>query len=46
MLTGGLFYLLMFDTEGKRLFYGVGLVLSFVFLIGPTFHSVLTAIVA
>ena len=45
-LVGGLLYLLMFDTEGKRIFYLVILVLSFVFMIGPSFHSILTGIVS
>ncbi len=44
-LIGGLLYLLMFDVEGQRWFYVVILVLSFVFLIGPAFHSILSAIV-
>jgi hypothetical protein len=45
-LVGGLLYLLMFDIEGKRLFYVVILVLSFVFMIGPSFHSILSGIVS
>ncbi len=45
VLVGGLLYLLMFDTQGQRLFYVVILVLSFVFMIGPSFHSILTAVV-
>jgi len=44
-LAGGLLYLLMFDREGGRLIYLAILVLSFVFLIGPSFHSILSAIV-
>ncbi len=44
-LVGGLLYLLMFDLEGKRIFYLVVLVLSFVFMIGPSFHSIMSAIV-
>ncbi len=44
-LVGGLLYLLMFDVEGKRIFYLVVLVLSFVFMIGPSFHSIMSAIV-
>jgi len=43
-LVGGLLYLIMFDLGG-RLFYFLTLVLSFVFLIGPSFHSILSAIV-
>ena len=45
-LVGGLIYLLMFDVEGKRVFYIVILVLSFVFMIGPSFHSILSGIVS
>ena len=44
-LVGGLLYLLLFDLEGQRWLYGVLLVLSFVFLIGPSFHSILSAII-
>ena len=44
-LVGGVLYLLMFDVDGQRWFYVVVLVLSFVFLIGPAFHSILSAIV-
>ena len=44
-LVGGLLYLLMFDVNGKRIFYIVILVLSFIFMIGPSFHSIMSAIV-
>jgi hypothetical protein len=44
-LVGGLLYLTMFDTANGRLMYILTLVLSFVFLIGPAFHSILSAIV-
>ena len=44
-LVGGLLYLLMFDVEGKRIFYIIILVLSFVFMIGPSFHSIMSAVV-
>ncbi|MBT7065555.1 MAG: hypothetical protein HN919_04585 [Verrucomicrobia bacterium] len=44
-LVGGLLYLLMFDVEGQRLFYLAVLILSFVFMIGPSFHSIMSAIV-
>jgi len=44
-LAGGLLYLLMFDTANGRLVYLFTLGLSFVFLIGPAFHSILSAIV-
>jgi hypothetical protein len=45
VLAGGLLVLLMFDERGNRVFYVVILVLSFVFMIGPSFHSILSAIV-
>ncbi len=44
-LVGSLLHLLLYDLEGKRLFYLVILVLSFVFMIGPSFHSILSALV-
>ena len=44
-LAGGLLYLLLFERDGPRLIYLAVLVLSFVFLIGPSFHSILSAIV-
>ena len=44
-LVGGLLYLLMFDQNSNRLFYFMTLVLSFVFMIGPSLQSVMTAIV-
>ena len=44
-LVGGLLWLVMFDTAGSRLVYFMTLVLSFVFMIGPSFHSILSAIV-
>ena len=44
-LVGGLLYLLLFDTANGRLIYFFTLVLSFVFMIGPSFHSILSAIV-
>jgi len=43
-LVGGLLYLLMFDPEGKKIFYLVLLVMSFVFMIGPSFHSLMSAL--
>jgi hypothetical protein len=43
-LVGGLLYLILFAENG-RLFYFLTLVLSFVFMIGPSFHSILSAIV-
>ena len=44
-LVGGLLYLLMFDPEGKKIFYLVLLVISFIFMIGPSFHSLMSALV-
>ena len=44
-LVGGLLYLLMFDLNSNRLFYFMILVLSFMFLIGPSLQSVMSAIV-
>jgi len=44
-LAGGLLYLIMFDAGGPRLIYFITLVLSFVFMIGPSFHSIISAIV-
>ena len=44
-LVGGLLVLLMFDANGNRMFYVIVLLLSFVFMIGPSFHSIVSAIV-
>jgi hypothetical protein len=44
-LAGGLLYLLLFDVNGNRWFYVIALSISFVFLIGPAFHSILTSII-
>ena len=44
MLVGGMIYLLMFDTNGQRWHYLVALMISFVFLIGPAFHSIMAGI--
>lgn len=45
LLVGGLTWLLMFDKENPRWHYLAALGLSFVFLIGPSFHSILTGII-
>ncbi|HEY0984441.1 hypothetical protein [Schlesneria sp.] len=45
-LVGGLLYLLMFDTNGNRLYYFMLLMLSFVFLIGPSLQSLMTGIIS
>ncbi len=44
-LAGGLMYLLMFDVNGSRVFYVIILLISFVFMIGPSFHTIMSAIV-
>lgn len=44
-LTGGLLFLLLFERSGPRLIYLSVLLLSFIFLIGPSFHSILSAVV-
>ena len=41
-LIGGLLFLIMFDPEKSRLAYLVVLVVSFVFVIGPALHSVVS----
>ena len=45
LLVGGLTWLLMFDKESPRWHYLAALGLSFIFLIGPSFHSILTGII-
>jgi hypothetical protein len=44
-LVGGLLFLIMFETGNQRTLYLVVLALSFVFMIGPSFHSIMSAIV-
>lgn len=44
-LVGGLLFLIMFETGNQRIFYLIVMVLSFVFMIGPSFHSIMSAIV-
>lgn len=44
-LVAGLLFLIMFETGGQRIFYLVILIVSFVFMIGPSFHSIMSAIV-
>ena len=44
-LAGGLLFLLMFDANGNRLFYFLTLMLGFVFLIGPSFHTLISAFI-
>ncbi len=44
-LAGGLLYLLLFDVNANRWFYVIALSISFIFLIGPAFHSILTSII-
>lgn len=45
ILVGGLLFLTMFETGYQRFMYLVVLLLSFVFMIGPSFHSIMSAIV-
>ncbi len=45
ILVGGLLFLIMFETGNTKILYVVVLLLSFVFMIGPSFHSILSAIV-
>lgn len=44
-LVAGLLFLILFDAGAQRFVYLVILILSFVFMIGPSFHSVMSAIV-
>ena len=44
-LVAGLLYLTLFDTANGRIGYIIVLSLSFIFLIGPSFHSIISAIV-
>ncbi len=43
-LVGGLLFLIMFEEGNQRIFYLFVLILSFVFMIGPSFHSIMSAI--
>lgn len=45
ILAGGLLFLIMFETGNQRVLYLTVLVLSFVFMIGPAFQSIMSAIV-
>jgi hypothetical protein len=45
LLAGGLLYLLMFDVHGNRLLYFMLLAFSFLFLIGPSLQSVMSALI-
>jgi len=45
VLVGGLLLLIMFEAGNQRILYLAVLVLSFVFMIGPSFHSIMSAIV-
>ena len=44
-LTGCLMFLIMFEEGNQRFIYLAVLMLSFVFMIGPSFHSIMSAIV-
>lgn len=45
LLAGGLLYLLMFDLQGSRFLYFMLLAFSFLFLIGPSLQSILSALI-
>lgn len=45
ILVGGLLFLIMFETGSQRMLYLAVLLLSFIFMIGPAFHSIMSAIV-
>lgn len=45
LLAGGLWYLLMFDVNGNRLLYFMLLAFSFLFLIGPSLQSIMSAFI-
>jgi hypothetical protein len=45
LLVGCLLFLVLFDDGYPRVLYFASLLLSFVFLIGPSFHSILSAVV-
>lgn len=45
LLVGSLLYLVMFDEGIGRFLYLAILIISFVFMIGPSFHSIMSAIV-
>jgi len=45
LLVASLLFLIMFEAGGQRIPYLVVLILSFVFMIGPAFHSIISAIV-
>ena len=46
VLVLGLLFLLMFDKGKERILYLAVLALSFFFMIGPSFHSIMSAVVA
>ena len=45
LLVASLLFLIMFEAGGQRILYLVVLILSFIFMIGPAFHSIISAIV-
>lgn len=45
LLVGGLLFLIMFETGSQKVLYLIVLLLSFVFMIGPSFQSIMSAIV-
>ena len=44
LFLAGILYLLWFDEGGKKMYYFLVLVLTFVFMIGPSFHSIMSLI--
>ena len=44
-LVGGLIYLLLFDPAPVRWYYLAALLIAFVFMIGPSFHSIVSGII-
>ena len=46
VLVLGLLFLLMFDKGKERILYLAVLALGFFFMIGPSFHSIMSAVVA
>lgn len=44
-LVGGLLHLIMFDPANGRIVHFALLVMSFMLMIGPSFHSIISAIV-
>lgn len=43
LLTGGLLFLIFFEDGKQKFLYVIVMVISFVFMIGPSFHSLMSA---